>query len=86
MEPDTQPRVVEIPDDLGTAFEGAPNAAARFATLSYTHRREYVRWITEAKRQATRDTRVAKTIEMLRQGVRTPASQYADEVTNGADS
>ena len=33
-----------------------------------SHRREYVEWITEAKRPETRDKRIAQAIEMLTQG------------------
>ena len=40
-------------------------AKAVFDKLAYTHRKEYVRWIEEAKREETRASRVAKTIEML---------------------
>jgi Bacteriocin-protection, YdeI or OmpD-Associated/Domain of unknown function (DUF1905) len=43
-----------------------------FAGLSYTHRREYCRWVAEAKKEETRLKRLKKAIEMLRNGVRTP--------------
>jgi len=43
-----------------------------FAGLSYTHRREYRRWIAEAKKEETRLKRLEKAIEMLRNDVRTP--------------
>src|ERR1700730_8360571 len=43
-----------------------------FEKLSYTHRKEYCRWITEAKKEETRLKRLGKAIEMLRKGVRTP--------------
>ena len=43
-----------------------------FKKLSYTHRKEYCRWITEAKKEETRLKRLGKVIEMLKQGVRTP--------------
>jgi hypothetical protein len=43
-----------------------------FAELSYTHRKEYCRWITEAKKEETRSKRLHKAIEMLKHGVRTP--------------
>jgi Domain of unknown function (DUF1905)/Bacteriocin-protection, YdeI or OmpD-Associated len=43
-----------------------------FEQLSYTHRKEYCRWITEAKKEETRTKRLAKAVEMLRSGVRTP--------------
>ena len=43
-----------------------------FESLSYTHRKEYIRWITEAKTQATTARRLTKAIEMLKQRVKTP--------------
>jgi uncharacterized protein YdeI (YjbR/CyaY-like superfamily) len=39
-----------------------------FEALADSHRKEYVRWISEAKRPATRIQRIAKTVEMLRAG------------------
>jgi len=39
-----------------------------FEKLSYTHRKEYCRWITEAKKEETRVRRLAKAIEMLKKG------------------
>ncbi len=55
-----------VPDDLLAALEQHPEAAARFDRLAISHQREYVRWIEEAKREATRQRRIAKTIEMLK--------------------
>jgi hypothetical protein len=43
-----------------------------FEELSYTHRKEYCRWITEARKEETRLKRLEKAIEMLKKGVRTP--------------
>ena len=43
-----------------------------FDELSYTHQKEYVRWITEAKREETRKSRLAKSIELLNKGTKTP--------------
>ncbi|MGA8528086.1 MAG: YdeI/OmpD-associated family protein [Acidobacteriaceae bacterium] len=43
-----------------------------FEKLSYTHRKEYVRWITEAKKEETRARRLDKAIEMLHSNVKTP--------------
>ncbi|MGA7339851.1 MAG: YdeI/OmpD-associated family protein [Terracidiphilus sp.] len=45
---------------------------ADFEKLSYTHRKEYCRWIAEAKKEETRLNRIGKAIEMLRQKIRTP--------------
>lgn len=61
-------RVVVVPDDLAAALAGDPIAEAAFTALAYSHRKEFVRWITEAKKDATRADRVAGTIEMLRAG------------------
>jgi hypothetical protein len=69
---DEEPRTVEIPDDLAVAFADDPEARAVFDRLSFTHQREYVEWINGAKREATRTRRVAQTLEMLRNGVKTP--------------
>jgi len=69
---DEEPRQVEIPDDLAAAFAGDLEALALFDRLSFTHQREYVEWITGAKREATRARRVTQTLEMLRKDVKTP--------------
>lgn len=66
---DTTPRIVEVPDDLASALAADPAAAQAFEAMPYTHRKEYVRWVTEAKREQTRADRVAKTVEMVREGI-----------------
>jgi len=43
-----------------------------FEELSFTHRKEYCRWFTEAKKEETRLKRLEKAVEMLTKGVRTP--------------
>jgi uncharacterized protein YdeI (YjbR/CyaY-like superfamily) len=45
---------------------------AFFDSLSFTNRREYCRWITTAKKEETRAARLAKSIDMMRRGIRTP--------------
>ena len=70
VEADTEPRAVEVPADLLKELKKNKDAKAFFDKLAYTHRREYVRWIEEAKRAETRAARVAKTIEMLKKGQR----------------
>jgi len=61
-------RSVEVPEDLAVALAGDVTAQAAFAALADSHRKEFVRWISEAKRDATRAQRVAKTVDMLRAG------------------
>jgi hypothetical protein len=70
VEPDTEPRVLEIPEDLTKALGKDREAKAFFDKLSYTHQKEYVTWINEAKKDETRQNRLTKTIEMLKQGKR----------------
>jgi hypothetical protein len=74
---DTQPREVEVPVALATALHDDAAAREAFDTLSYTHRREYARWIDEAKREETRQRRVGRAVELLHAGVRTPDSAPA---------
>lgn len=62
---DTAQRIVDVPDDLARALEGAGLRAA-FDRLAYTHRKEHVRAIEEAKKPETRARRIEKAIEMLR--------------------
>jgi hypothetical protein len=70
IEPDTAPREVEVPADLADALAHDDAARATFDGLSFTHRKEWVRWLEEAKKAETRATRLAKTVESLRDGKR----------------
>jgi hypothetical protein len=69
---DEAPRIVEIPDDFGNLLNQNPEVEAYFEGLSFTHRKEYVRWIVEAKKQETREKRLQKAIEMLREKIKHP--------------
>jgi uncharacterized protein YdeI (YjbR/CyaY-like superfamily) len=57
-----------VPDDLAAGLKKSRAAGATFEKLSPSHRREYVEWITEAKRDETRQKRLATTIEWLADG------------------
>ena len=70
LEPDTEPRVIEIPKDLMKELKKDKEAKTFFDKLSYTHQKEYVRWVEEAKKEETRQNRILKTIEMLKKGKR----------------
>jgi Bacteriocin-protection, YdeI or OmpD-Associated/Domain of unknown function (DUF1905) len=65
---DDEPRTIEVPEDLREALAADPEAAAAYEEMSYSHRKEYVDWISEAKRADTRRRRVAGAIERLRDG------------------
>jgi len=70
IEPDTAPREVEVPADLAEALAGDDAARATFDGLAFTHRKEWVRWVEEAKKPETRATRVTRTVESLHAGKR----------------
>jgi len=57
-----------VPAILLEALAKNAKAAETFDRLSYSHKKEYVEWITEAKTDATRDKRLATTIEWLTEG------------------
>ena len=60
----------EIPAALAKALVRDPAAAAAFDAFPPSCRREYCEWIAEAKRDATRDKRVAQAIAWIRDGKR----------------
>jgi hypothetical protein len=72
---DQEQRVVSAPDDLKTAFNKNKKASAYFESLSFTNKKEYVRWIIEAKREETRKERVIKTIQKLSIGKKNPSEK-----------
>jgi hypothetical protein len=70
VEEDVEPRVVQVPADLQQLLDQNPAAQAFFKELAYTNQKEYVAWVTSAKREATRQERLTRTIELLAQGKR----------------
>jgi hypothetical protein len=68
LELDSAPRDVELPGDLVDALAADPAGRAAFDGLAFTHRKEFARWIAEAKRDDTRRRRVAQALEMLHAG------------------
>src|SRR4051812_35409074 len=65
---DEEPRTVGVPDDLAAALDAAPGARAAFDSRSFTHRREWVEWVTQAKRPETRERRVRGVVEQVLAG------------------
>ncbi|KAA3610323.1 MAG: DUF1905 domain-containing protein [Calditrichaeota bacterium] len=68
IEEDKEPRVVIVPQELQITLENNPEVKTLFEKLAYTHRKEYVNWINEAKKAETRERRIKKTIEMIAEG------------------
>jgi len=67
---DDDPRELDLPAELAAVLAADPAAAAAFEALSFSHRREYALWVAEAKRDATRINRAAKSAERLRASVK----------------
>ena len=59
---------IPMPDDFARALDAAPKARATFDALAPSHRREYLEWITGARREETRAKRLATAIEWLAEG------------------
>ncbi|MCP3729712.1 YdeI/OmpD-associated family protein [Sphingomonas sp. MG17] len=59
---------VEVPEVLAEALARDPVAAANFDGFAPSQRREYCEWIADAKREATRDKRLAEAIAWIREG------------------
>jgi Protein of unknown function (DUF664)/Bacteriocin-protection, YdeI or OmpD-Associated/Domain of unknown function (DUF1905) len=68
IELDTEPREVTVPADLTDALDRDVEARRFFDGLSYTHKRWYVLWIEGAKKEDTRQGRIAKAVIMLAEG------------------
>jgi len=68
---DQEIRSVEVPSQFEELMK-KDGLLPFFEKLSYTHRKEYCRWIAEAKKEETRLKRLEKAIEMLKQGIKTP--------------
>jgi Bacteriocin-protection, YdeI or OmpD-Associated/Domain of unknown function (DUF1905) len=68
LELDTEAREVEVPADLAAAVAADPAAAAFWETLSYSNQRYHAEQVTGAKKPETRARRVARSVEMLREG------------------
>jgi uncharacterized protein YdeI (YjbR/CyaY-like superfamily) len=68
VELDAAPREVEVPAALAAALAADPQAGASFERMAFSHRKEYARWVAEAKREETRQRRVQQAVEMIRAG------------------
>ena len=68
VEPDTEPRTVEVPPDIAEARAGDVEAKQFFDGLSYSNQRRLVMSIEDAKTPETRRKRIEKTVSMLHEG------------------
>ncbi len=68
IELDTEPREVVVPKDFAAALDAEPAARATFDRFSYSNKSWHVLQVTGAKADETRQRRIAKSIEALRDG------------------
>lgn len=68
-------REMRYPPELETLLAAHPTEKAVFLSLSFTNRKEYVEWIITAKRQETKEQRLAKIIPYLQEGRKNPAGR-----------
>ncbi|HAP94337.1 YdeI/OmpD-associated family protein [Epilithonimonas hominis] len=65
---DKEERTVIVPDDVQELLNQNEKAKEFYDKMSYTHKKEYIRWIDDAKKEETRKRRKIKMIEMLLEG------------------
>jgi hypothetical protein len=68
IELDTAPRVVAVPPDFATALDAEPAARRTFDSLSYSNQSWHVYQIEAARSDETRQRRIAKSVDALRDG------------------
>lgn len=68
---DESVRNIDVPPEFAALME-KEGLTSFFESLSYTHRKEYCRWISEAKKEEMRTKRLEKAVDMPHKGIRTP--------------
>ena len=72
LEQDLEVREVALPDDMEAVLKKHKQLKTFFDGLSYTNRKEYMVWITSAKKEETRQKRLEQFIEKLQEGKKNP--------------
>ena len=66
--PSSAPKEIEIPENFAAALKKNKQALARFQAFPPSHRKEYIQWIVEAKKQETREARIKTALEWIAEG------------------
>jgi uncharacterized protein YdeI (YjbR/CyaY-like superfamily) len=61
-------KALVIPDYFTNAIKKNKKATATFNAFSYSHKKEYVEWVTEAKTEETRNNRISTAVEWMAEG------------------
>lgn len=67
---DVEPRTVDVPEDFAASLDANPEAKAFYGSLSYTNQKAYATWVAGAKKQETREKRIAEAVAKLGRGER----------------
>lgn len=62
-------KALVVPTDLESVLKKDEEAWANWEKFSYSHKKEYVEWVVDAKQEETRKRRIAQALEMIREGV-----------------
>lgn len=73
VEHDTASRKVEIPNDVKSVLNKNTPEKEYFSSLAFTHQKEYIKWIIDAKRTETRLARITKMLLMLKEKKKNPS-------------
>lgn len=66
--PDSEKKELTTPEDFLASLKLSPKALAVFEKFTYSQRKEYIMWITEAKTGATREKRIGTAVEWIAEG------------------
>lgn len=66
--PPAEKKDLEVPTALAAALKKNKMAEKQFRDFSYSHRKEYIEWINEAKTEPTRNKRIAQAVEWIAEG------------------
>jgi Bacteriocin-protection, YdeI or OmpD-Associated/Domain of unknown function (DUF1905) len=70
LQRDREERIVEVPAEIKKVIVSNKAAEKTWQSLSFTHRKEWVRAIGEAKREETKQVRIKKMMDALKAGKR----------------
>lgn len=61
-------KALEVPEELLDVLQRDEQAWEHWEKFSYTHKKEYAEWVTDAKQDETKKRRIAQALEMIREG------------------
>ncbi len=72
---DAATKTVRLPEGLEKALQKEKKLLDYFNALAFSHKKEYIEWIVEAKKEETKAARIAGTIERIKMGWKNPANR-----------